>query len=153
MIEDVRAREAAANNLPPLAMEVPEPLATQRPHLGNSPREEQVAAETAPVEEEPIDPANIFEVETPVRDEEMDNATEEQDVLSLHSTMLPLTASPQNEHEEQSQESQASQDQSVPAEDAAKIPPGIAAEDWNSVRREIEAYEPYSEDELSLIHI
>ena len=77
----------------------------------------------------------------------MDNVTEEQDLLSLHSTRQPLTTSPQNEREEQSQESQASQDQSVLTEEAAKIPTGIAAEDWDSVRREIEAYEPYLEDE------
>ena len=74
----------------------------------------------------------------------MGNVTEEQDLLSLHSTRQPLTASPQNEPEEQSQESQASQDQSVLTEEAARIPPGIAAEDWDSVRREIENYEPYS---------
>ena len=93
VLANLQAREAAANNPPPLAMEVPEPLAEQPPDLGDDPREGQVAAEPAPVEEEPLDPANVFEVETPVRDEEMDNAVEEQDLLSLHSTRQPLTAS------------------------------------------------------------
>ena len=35
----------------------------------------------------------------------------------------------------------------MPTEGEAEIPPGMAAEDWDSVRREIENYELYSDNE------